>query len=449
MPLFRPPQLTLRVPRDLRFVPAAASLAENAGEAFGFGEQERYHLRLSVEDGLEYLCAVADADQPIEIEIRCDVYCMQLRFRCRLPESNLRILNLTAKPPVEKGEASRDLELFTVSRIADRVWLEREPDGRVSLSVVIDRVYAEATQPQTGDISPALDWHIVPAGPESIQSAAALAVAHYTERQYPAFFRFPGKAADVIASGDWQAAMATTGGGEVAGVVLWTWNNPRMVELSGPLLFPPSQPPAIAAALVEHVIRNVARTSATGIVSRSAGSSSAPAGFEVLGTLAACGEEAAAGDTFSYRGLVEDTGAAVFCHPALEEFLRREYARLVLPRKLHTTALAERNVGESSVLICDFRAGGREVLLRPVTFGADARENLVEHQRWLSERGTAILLFELDLGVPWQSALTPILLETGYTPRMVVPGGGKSDTVLFQYAGQFQHSGKFQGTGQA
>jgi hypothetical protein len=447
MPLFRPPQLSLRVPRDLRFVPAAAALAENAGEAFGFGTQERYHLRLSVEDGLEYLCAVADSDQPIEIDIRCDVYCMQLRFRCRLQESNLRILNLTAKTPVEKGEATRDLELFTVSRIADRLWLERESDGRVSLSVVIDRVYAEATKPRSGEVPPALDWHIVPAGPESIQLAAAMAVAHHSERQYPAFFRFPGKSADVIASGDWQAAMAKTSGGEVAGVVLWTWNNPKMVELSGPLLFPRSQPPAIAAALVDHVIRNVARTPAIGIVSRSESLSSAPAGFEVLGTLAACGEEAANGDTFSYRALVEDSGAAVFCRPALEEFLRREYARLVLPRKLHATAFAERNLSESSVLICDFRAGGREVLLRPVTLGTDARENLIEHQRWLHERGTAILLFELDLGVPWQSALAPILLDTGFMPRMVVPHGGISDTVLFQYVGLFPCEGQDRGLG--
>jgi hypothetical protein len=442
MPMFRPPQLSLRVLRDTRYVPAAAALAANAGEAFGFGEKEQSYLRLSVEDGLGYLCAVADADEPIEIEMRGDVHCMQLRFRCSLKESNLRVLNLTAKPPVENGEATRDLELFTVSRIADRVWLAWEPNGQVSLSIVIDRIYAEPTQPHAGNISPAFDWRIEPASPESIQTAAAIAVAHCTEQQYPAFFRFPGQAADVIASGDWQAALAVTSGSEVAGVVLWTRNNSRMVELRGPLLFPQSQPPAMAAGLIEHVIRNVARTTAIGIVNRSTGLASAPAGFEVLGTLAACGAEASTVDTFSFRGLVEDAGTSVFCHPELERFLRHEYARLVLPRKLHLTARAERNVGGSSVLICDFRAGGREVLLRPVMFGPDACQNLLEHQRWLHERGVDFVLVELDLGVPWQTAMAPILLETGFSPRMVIPYGGRSDTVLFQYMGQFQHGGQ-------
>jgi hypothetical protein len=132
----------------------------------------------------------------------------------------------------------------------------------------------------------------------------------------------------------------------------------------------------------------------------------------------------------------------VFCHPELERFLRHEYARLVLPRKLHLTARAERNVGGSSVLICDFRAGGREVLLRPVMFGPDACQNLLEHQRWLHERGVDFVLVELDLGVPWQTAMAPILLETGFSPRMVIPYGGRSDTVLFQYMGQFQHGGQ-------
>jgi hypothetical protein len=38
----------------------------------------------------------------------------------------------------------------------------------------------------------------------------------------------------------------------------------------------------------------------------------------------------------------------------------------------------------------------------------------------------------MDLGIPWQSAFVPALLETGFVPRMIVPYAGKADTAIFQ-----------------
>jgi hypothetical protein len=412
----------------------AATFAEDAGKSFGLGESERYSLRLSAEDILAYLCPLVGPGQHVEIEVRYDVYHIALRFWCRPERIDMRVLNLTAKSPIEGGIATRDLELFTVSRMVDRLWVTWEPDGRMSLSVVIDRVYAEKTQPLYGDVPPAANWSIVPAGRETIQLAAGLAVAHYPESQYPAFLRFPRKAADVIASGDWQTALATGAGGDVFGGVLWTWRSPKMIEMSGPLLFPPSQPAAVEAALVEHVIQWAAKTPAVGISCRRRGPRSVPAGFEALGTIASpAGAGLVAVETFSYRGMHEDTGASVFCHPAVEEFLRREYARLVLPRRLHAIPFEGTEAAESSVLTCDFNAGGSEVLLRAMTFGTDAPENLREHLTMLRGRGTTIVLFEMDLGVPWQSAFAPVLLDAGFSPRMVVPYAGTADIVLFQH----------------
>jgi hypothetical protein len=72
-------------------------------------------------------------------------------------------------------------------------------------------------------------------------------------------------------------------------------------------------------------------------------------------------------------------------------------------------------------------------VLRPVWDGADASKNLEKHILTLKNEGIRSILFEIDTGHAWQANLTPILLENGFTPRLILPYAGKADVVIFQY----------------
>lgn len=287
---------------------------------------------LGAEDIFSYLCRAIGPEQPIQIDIDHQRYCLALRFFCPAAPLQLRLLNVTARSPLERGEASDDFDLFTVSRMVDALRVTREPDGRICLAVVVERRYSEKTKPDPGEAGPAPTWQVRAAGPADLPCLAARVTAHYPEAQYPGFLLYPGKAADVIAAGAWQAACAVGEQGVLLGGVLWHALSPQTLEMCGPFLFPPTQPAELGAALVEYVLEATAKTEALGILARRYEGQPMPAGFEPLGTLRTRAADGPAAEVLPiYRQLHEDLGTVVYAHPALEAFLRQEFARLVLP----------------------------------------------------------------------------------------------------------------------
>ena len=67
--------------------------------------------------------------------------------------------------------------------------------------------------------------------------------------------------------------------------------------------------------------------------------------------------------------------------------------------------------------------------------GADAAANLAQHVKILSAEDLPNIFFEIDLACAWQAALTPALLNNGFSPRLVLPYGGRADVVVFQHRG--------------
>ena len=429
-----PADISLRVYSGASFVPLAASFAKCAGEAYGFGGQELSSLELSAEEVFAWLCRLLGPAEPVEICARNDIYRLTLRFLFQPSPLNLRVLNLTAKAPHEPGEDLEDLGLFVMVRLVDAVKLTSEKDGRTCLATVVDRRYTEETAAISGQPMPVKTWRIQPADRESIQFFAARVKAHYPAGEYPGFLNFPGRAADMIAAGDLKGAMAVAESGAVCGGILWRWVSHKMIEMLGPFSFPPTQPPALPEALMEHLVVWAAKTPAAGILCRRRTGQPMPMGFDLLGGV--CGQPAGqpTDESCGFRQLREDEGSAVCCHPLLASFLRGEYDRLALPRELRVIPFQGTGQPESTVLTAETDRGRREVLLKGLCFGPDAAEQLREHLGLFAKQDLSTILFELDLGISWQSAFVPALLETGFVPRMILPGSGQGDTVIFQKA---------------
>ena len=428
------PEVSLCVVSQPSFLALAVSFADTVAQAYGFGEAERHRLELSAEEIFTWLCRILGRAEPVEIRAHNGIYRLTLEYLFRPSALNLRVLNLTAKPPTESGEGIEDLGLFVVARTVDSLTLTRQRDGRADLTVVVERRYEETPVAIPAPGTLVQSWQFRPAGREDIQFFAVLVRAYYATADYPRCLNFPGQAADMLAAGDLHAALAGADGDALCGGVLWQWISDQMIELLGPFVFPPGQPPALTEALIEQVIIGAAKTTAIGILCRREAGQPVPDGFDLLGTIHGRSTEPLARDqVWAVRQLHEDEGAAVCCHPMLEAFLRGEYERLALPRQLRVIPFAATG-NEPSVLTCATDRARGQVWLKALCFGPDAAANLREHLALFAEQHPAAILFELDLGVPWQSAFAPALLETGFVPRMVVPCAGQGDTVIFQKA---------------
>ena len=435
MPIPQPTEISLRVTSETSFLALAVAFAGNAGKAYGFGDREIHVLELGAEEIFTWLCRVLGPAEPVEIRAGNGIYRLTLRFLFKPSPLNLRVLNLTAKAPIESGEGLEDLGLFVVARLVDALKLTRESDGRTGLSVIVERRYAQETIAFSGGIQTARSWRIEPADRDAVQFLAALVKAHYLPANYPGFLNYAGQAADMITAGDLRAAVAVAESGAACGGILWRWISEKMIEMLGPFLFPPTQPLAIAQALTEHLVEWTAKTPAVGILCQGQASQPIPAQFDLLGTTLGQSAGQPAGDqVYGFRQLREDEGSAVCCHPALEAFLRREYDRLALPRALRVIPCQGTGAPEPAVLTCETDRARGQVVLRGLRFGQDAVANLREHLARLAGRNVPTILFELDLGVAWQSAFAPALLEAGFVPRMIVPWAGEADTVIFQQA---------------
>ncbi len=427
--------ISLRVTSEPSFLALAVSFAETAAQVYGFGHAERHTLELSAEEIFTWLCRMLGPAEPVEIRARNGIYRLTLEFLFKPGALNLRVLNLTAKPPIEPGDGFEDLGLFVVARMVDSLKLTGESDGRTCLTVVVERRYEEAivTLPAPSPI--VQSWQIQTAGREDIQFLAALVKAHYAATACPRFLNVAGQAADMLAAGDLKAALAAAQGGAICGGILWRWISDRIIEMLGPFVFPVSQPPALTEAMMEHLIVWAAKTPAIGILCRREAGQPIPGGFDLLGAVRGQPDGSAAPDeVWALRLLREDEGAAVSCHPALELFLRREYDRLALPRQLRVIPFSGTGTPEPTVLTCATNRARGQVWLKGLSFGPDAAANLREHLALFTEQHLTRVLFELDLGVAWQSAFTPALLETGFVPRLVVPCAGRGDAVVFEKA---------------
>lgn len=425
--------LALSVYTDLAYLPLSTSFVEKGALALGLGEKEALALGLASEEIFAYLCRATGPESRLEIRCSSGKYYVRADFLCPVEDLNLRFFNVTATVSAEDEASLEQMGLLIASRFVDRLQVQQGPGQGILLRLIKEKTYPAFEETVPSSVQPLTRFSVKSPDPEALKIFVQSVHAHYPSWVIPPAFRFPGKVVDMVAGGEYGAALAMGAEGRIGGGMVWHWTNRKMVECFGPYLFGQGPDSPIAEALLETCISAIAKTPAVGLFNVFATEQFPREHFEVLGTLtrhAPAGTLKAA--TAYFRQMHEDPGTSAWCHPEAEPWLRREYDRLVLPREIHPVKDQGETRSLYSVLSAEFRRTQQTVILRPIRSGKDAEENLVGHLRLFSREALPNVYFEMDLGLAWQSDFAPGLMRNGFTPRLVIPYGGEGDTLVFQ-----------------
>jgi anti-sigma regulatory factor (Ser/Thr protein kinase) len=429
------PTLQLRTEVAAPFLPVATAFVETAARAFGFDDAQALRLTLATEEVFAHLYRVA-LPRGGSVTITCTNagYYLRIDFSIPVERLDLRAFNLTATVSLHDEAALEEMGLLLASRAVDRFWVRREPGKGHTLSLVKERRYPEPQGDPPPRPRPLTAFSVRPPTSEEIKLFARLAWIPERAPILPGFLRYPGKLADMLDGGEYQAAVAVDAGGNLGGGIVWYAAGEKTVECFGPYRVDTGHGADLAEALFEACVGAIARSRFLGLLNRFPGADLPEGHFESLGSLQIRQEDGSAvAIETRFRLLGEDPGSAVWTHPRLHDFLRREYRRLALPRQIH----AAQNEGERrqphTVLSAECERPRSLVTLRPIAIGADLAQTLAGHLALFGREGLSNILFELDLGQAWQSACVPALLEHGFEPRLVLPYAGSADLVIFQF----------------
>ncbi|MDR3555051.1 MAG: hypothetical protein P4L55_09885 [Syntrophobacteraceae bacterium] len=432
--------LLLSVEADEAYLRVVTAFVENAAFCFGLGEFEALRLTLAAEEVFMHLCRKAThSGSPLQIGCSNGGYFAQAVFRLPADSFDWKAFNVTASISLDDESELDSMGLVIASRSVDRFLLGREKGGELKLTLIKEKSYPPPPQVEPAVAVPLSKTVLRPVAPEELKFISRLAVSCYDAGALSDILLYPGKLSDMIAAGEYACLAAVGESGEIGGAIFWRRLGENMVECFGPYLFNQSSTSGMAEELLEGCIGAVARSGAAGVVNIGPPPGFPAAQFELLGTFDSYGPEGSSTSVEAwFRMLSEDTGATVWVHPELDAFIRREFAKLVLPREIRVDRPSGETLPRHSVLSAEFDRPRGRVMLRPMWPGGDAAENIARHVKLMKSENIPNIHFALDLGEAWQSIFLPGLLGAGFEPRFVLPYAGKGDVVFFQYGGKRQ-----------
>lgn len=429
-------RLSLKVVAVADLLPAVTQFADTSAVYSGLGERESLAVRLAAEEIFSYLCHRVCGGAPVEIASLGSLSHVRLEFRFNVSALEMSALNLTSAVSLESDDDLADMGLVIASRTVDRLYIATEPPDRVVLAVEQDKAYPPAPDaPRDGPSAQGALSVALPEG-DAVGRLAMQIGAWARDPLLPAFFRYPGRVADMLAADHCRALIVQDSAGVIVGAILSRSLTDRIVEVFSPCVFSSIREREIAEMLVDGCVSGTARTRAVGLVNLTGFLPGVQTGFEPLGSLTYRSPEGSRliGQA-SFRLLHEDPGAQVWTHGALTEYLRGEYQRLFLARDIRLVSdLGAARAGRS-IFATEMRRERSEAYLRPLWPGDDLAENLAKHVALCKRESLGNITFALDLGVSWQASLVPVLLANRFEPRVIVPFAGQSDLVLFQHDG--------------
>jgi hypothetical protein len=315
----------------------------------------------------------------------------------------------------------------------DRLKIRRK-GNHLRISLIKEKKYpramapAEASSPFCGN-----DFAIRCPSADELKFLAPLTRAFYPEFALPVFFQYPGMLADMMQSGEYHARIAAGPSGEIGGGMLWHLLSDRTVEAIGPYVFGISESNRIVGSLIEACVSEAGRTSAIAMICHPPAAGPYEEYFEFLGDT---DQYSAGGDLIRqpswFRLMREDMGSVSWAPAEIEAYLRQTYSRLFLPREIRKVGDDGENQSAHSVLSTRVDRPGSRVDLDILWPGADMAENLPRHLELFRNEGIRNVVFEIDLGCAWKSAVIPCLLRNGFRPVLVLPYAGEGDILLFQ-----------------
>ncbi|MBI4963566.1 MAG: hypothetical protein HY913_09845 [Desulfomonile tiedjei] len=431
----RKQQVTLSLEADTAFLKLATSFVENSAGAFGMDHSGALALTLATEEIFAYLCTVGVPRQ--ELEIRCfgGLYYVKVQFFFEAQDFNMRSFNLTATASVQDETSFQETGLLIASRMVDRFDFFVGESNKHLLTLTKDKDYPVIATDDLPKIQGLVHFKLRTPDTEEVKLFVSLVHRQYAGMILPPFFSFPGKVADMVASGEYRASIASDERGQIGGGILWHMARQTVAECYGPYVLGPKSETRteMAASLVDRCIENLARTEVVGLTNRFPTQDLPEGYFQKLGILRYRTEDRGTRELpIFYRELLEDAGTAVWCHPELEAFLKGEFERLFLAREIRLVRSQGEATQAYSVLSAEFDRPNKQVTLNPVLSGTDSEDNLARHVEILTNEGLTNVLFPLDLGEPWQMEFVPALLKNDFEPRLVLPYAGNRDLVVFQ-----------------
>ena len=429
----RKDEVTLGLKADLTLLSLATSFVEKAALAFGLAEADALSLTLASEEIFAYLCQAAVTEQEVQMRCRRGIYFVELELVFQAQVFDIKSFNLTSSVTFDDTSQVDETGLLIASRMVEGFQFFRDDEG-FRLILTKEKTYPTITDLSVPEIRSLEEYTIRTPNADELKLFIRMVNAHSRSYVIHPSFAFPGKVVDMVAGGEYDAAVAFERTGQIGGGIIWHFQSPRLVEFYGPYLF--IQPPkaGMAHALIDSCLRSVARSGALGLISRFTTPDLPKEYFECLGSLTVLREGGQQVETQSYyRHLEEDMGLAVWAHPLFEAFLVAEYDRLFFARDIRWIRHEGESVGDSTVLSAHIERGVSWVSLCPVWWGPDAEQILAAHLQAFEKEKILNIFFEMDLGESWQCYFTPVLIQLGFQPRLVIPYAGKGDHAIFQY----------------
>ncbi|MHC1726311.1 MAG: hypothetical protein AB9866_09940 [Syntrophobacteraceae bacterium] len=428
------PEVQLTVPADESFVQVVTSFVENTSSALGLGRGEALGLTLAAEEVFVHLCRMV-LSKGANVAVRCfsGGYYVQADFSFPADELDMRGFNITATVALTDNSDSDQMGLILASRSVDQFRVTRRAGQGLQLSLVKEKAYPQIETPSQLGATQLRSFSVRPPNPEELSLFALLANVHYESRLLPNELAHPGRLIDMVAGGEYTAAVAAGPKGELGGGTLWRWTGPQAVECFGPYVFDQDQASAIASALIESCIGDLARSSAVVLINRFPTHEFITEQFEHLGSVTTYGKDCSPTPHDAwFRLMGDDAGSPAWVHSEIQDFVRQQYQRLFLPRDVRVVVQAGERCSLHSVLFSAFDRLQGSVMLYPTWFGEDFGKNLAQHLRFFDKEQIANVFFVMDLGQSWQSGFAPGLLQNGFKPRMVIPYSGTGDLLMFQ-----------------
>ena len=426
---------------DLSFLPVIQTFIEKTALAFGSAPAEALALTLAGEEIFTYLCDRVKPEAEIEINCSEGIYYTALTFTLPLRSMTMRAFNLTATINIDDENSLNEMGLMIAARMVDQLQITERDDDHLQLMLRKEKNYPETA---AGDIRPGSmptdNFMAVEPDPEELKYFVNCSRSYVEAHLLPREFNSPGKIVDMVKSGDYQAAILRDPAGHIGGGILWHWYSSKVVECHGPFILAddttdvtPEVRQQAAEILLEKCLNAIARTPVTALLTRTPAPDLPHYHFETLGTTLRYHDSAPATRIPAlFRQLQEDPGTVSWIHPALEDFLRSEYRRLALPREIRLTGDQGETGEDFSVLTTESDRTRQMITLYPLWTGRDMEKNIADHLSLCRSESFINIFFVLDLGRSSNSAFVPALLKNGFTPRLLLPYGGRGDLLILQ-----------------
>lgn len=417
------------------FLPVVTAFVEKSSIALGLGHDEALRLTLASEEIFSYICSIIGEDKELEVACTGGLYFVAVDFSFDRVELSLQAFNITAGVTSSEMEDLEDMGLLIAARSVDQFSLEELPDGRLLLRLIKNKVYPFPEDIKPPEIPPLSSYSIKTPTKDEIKVLSCLILRDYGDHIIPHAFRYPGRLVDMVSSTLYRIAIAVDERGLIGGGAMWRRMNEKVVEFYGPYLFNQGDNRQMAESLFNACIEQIARTEIIGLLCRFTTDWFPSALFEPIGTAVLHREKGGSKEiTWYFRSLHEDIGTHVYAPKRLSNYLEHVYRELALPREVYITDYSGEHMGEHSVFASDFDRELNQVTVRPLWPGRDSVENIKGHLAAFKKEHILNIFFAVDLGVTAQVSLVDSLMECDFEPKILIPYGGRSDLVIFQFS---------------